>query len=213
MIGVLPNAAWSRAVLAVFLLLAAAAAGAQQMYRWTDENGRVHITDTPPPPSAKGVQKQKARSVPAEGEQGSSYELAQAMKEFPVTLYTAPSCKEPCQQARAALNRRGVPFKEVQVWEEDTAQDLRKLTGGTLDVPVLTVGRSVQKGFQQDAYDALLDSARYPKAGLIAARNQAAPKAPEGYAAPGAAQAEPAKPAATGEEPRPTGPYAPRFSK
>jgi glutaredoxin len=213
MIGVLPNAAWSRAVLAVFLLLAAAAAGAQQMYRWTDENGRVHITDTPPPPSAKGVQKQKARSVPAEGEQGSSYELAQAMKEFPVTLYTAPSCKEPCQQARAALNRRGVPFKEVQVWEEDTAQDLRKLTGGTLDVPVLTVGRSVQKGFQQDAYDALLDSARYPKAGLIAARNQAAPKAPEGYAAPGAAQAEPAKPAATAEEPRPTGPYAPRFSK
>jgi glutaredoxin len=213
MIGVLPNAAWSRAVLAVFLLLAAAAAGAQQMYRWTDENGRVHITDTPPPPSAKGVQKQKARSVPAEGEQGSSYELAQAMKEFPVTLYTAPSCKEPCQQARAALNRRGVPFKEVQVWEEDTARDLRKLTGGTLDVPVLTVGRSVQKGFQQDAYDALLDSARYPKAGLIAARNQAAPKAPEGYAAPGAAQAEPAKPAATAEEPRPTGPYAPRFSK
>jgi glutaredoxin len=213
MIGVLPNAAWSRAVLAVFLLLAAAAAGAQQMYRWTDENGRDHITDTPPPPSAKGVQKQKARSVPAEGEQGSSYELAQAMKEFPVTLYTAPSCKEPCQQARAALNRRGVPFKEVQVWEEDTARDLRKLTGGTLDVPVLTVGRSVQKGFQQDAYDALLDSARYPKAGLIAARNQAAPKAPEGYAAPGAAQAEPAKPAATAEEPRPTGPYAPRFSK
>ncbi len=99
------------------------------------------------------------------------------------------------------------------MWEEDTARDLRKLTGGTLDVPVLTVGRSVQKGFQQDAYDALLDSARYPKAGLIAARNQAAPKAPEGYAAPGAAQAEPAKPAATAEEPRPTGPYAPRFSK
>jgi len=213
MIGVLPNAAWSRAVLAVFLLAAAAAAGAQQMYRWTDENGRVHITDTPPPPSAKGVRKQKARSVPAEGEQGASYELAQAMKEFPVTLYTAPSCKEPCQQARALLNRRGVPFKEVQVWEEDTAQDLRKLTGGTLDVPVLTVGRSVQKGFQQDAFDALLDSARYPKAGLIAARNQAAPKPPEGYAAPGSAQAEPAKPAAPAEEPRPTGPYAPRFSK
>jgi glutaredoxin len=213
MIGVLPNAACFRAVLADFLLAAAAAALSQQMYRWTDDNGRLQITDTPPPPSAKGVQKQKARSVPAEGEQGPSYELAQAMKEFPVTLYTAPSCKEPCQQARAALNRRGVPFKEVQVWEEDTAQDLRKLTGGTLDVPVLTVGRSVQKGFQQDAFDALLDSARYPKAGLIAARNQAAPKPPEGYAAPGSAQAEPAKPAAPAEEPRPTGPYAPRFSK
>ncbi|HEY2336293.1 MAG TPA: glutaredoxin family protein [Burkholderiales bacterium] len=213
MIGVPQNAAKSSAVLAVFLLLAAAAAGAQQMYRWTDENGRVHITDTPPPASATGVKKQAARSVPAETNQGKPYELAQAMKEFPVKLYTAPSCKDPCDQARSLLNRRGVPFKEVQVWEEDTAQDLRKLTGGTLDVPVLTVGRSVQKGFQQDAFDALLDSARYPKAGLIQARSQAAPKPPEGYTAPGAAQAEPAKPAAPAEEPRPTGPYAPRFSK
>jgi glutaredoxin len=214
MIGVLPNAAWSRAVFAVFLLLAAAAAGAQQMYRWTDENGRVHITDTPPPASATGVKKQAARSVPAETKQGTPYELAQAMKEFPVKLYTAPSCKDPCDQARSLLNRRGVPFKEVLVWEDDTAQELKKLTGGSLEVPVLTVGRSVQKGFQQDTYDALLDSARYPRAGILPARNQAAPKPPEDYAAPGAAiQAEPAKPAAEAEEPKSTGPYAPRFSK
>ena len=34
-------------------------AAAQQMYRWTDENGRTHITDTPPPPGAKNVRKVK----------------------------------------------------------------------------------------------------------------------------------------------------------
>ena len=39
----------------VSVFLACAAAQAQQLYRWTDEKGRVHITDTPPPASAKSA--------------------------------------------------------------------------------------------------------------------------------------------------------------
>jgi len=46
-----------RAPLAVLLCAAASAALAQQLYRWTDEKGRVHITDTPPPASARNVQR------------------------------------------------------------------------------------------------------------------------------------------------------------
>jgi glutaredoxin len=210
MIGVRPFAAMLAAVLAAVFTLCAASAQAQQMYRWTDEKGGVHITDTPPPASAKGVQTQKPRAAAPESSPA-PFELAQAMKDFPVTLYTAPNCKEPCEQARSALNRRGVPFKEIQVWEDETNQELKRLAGSN-DVPVLLVGRSVQKGFQQDAFDALLDSARYPRTGILPARSQAAPKPPEDYVAPGQIppRAEPIKPE---EEPRPAGPYAPRFSK
>ena len=131
------------------------------------------------------------------------------MKDFPVTLYTAPNCTEPCARARDALNKRGVPFREVQVWEKESVQELTKLAGST-QVPVLLVGHSVQKGFEQGAFDALLDSARYPRAGLMPARNQGAPKPPEEFAQRQAAQNEPEKPK---EEPRPSGPYSPRFSK
>jgi glutaredoxin len=138
-----------RFVLSVLLACAAGAASAQ-LYRWTDEKGRVHITDTPPPPSAKSVQKTKPGAV------------TQAIKDFPVTLYTSPSCKEGCAAARAALNRRSVPFKEVQVSDEPTNEELKRVSGGN-DVPTLVVGRSVHRGFEQGAYDALLDSARYPK--------------------------------------------------
>ena len=46
-----------RRILGLVLALAASAALAQQIYRWTDEKGRVHLTDTPPPPSAKAVQR------------------------------------------------------------------------------------------------------------------------------------------------------------
>jgi glutaredoxin len=180
-----------------------------QLYRWTDEQGRVHITDTPPPASARNVQK-KASPAGSATQAPTPYALAQAVKEFPVTLYTAPSCKQPCAMAREALNKRGVPFKEMQVWDEETNAELKRVSGGS-DVPTLVVGRSVHRGFEQAAYDALLDSARYPGAGVLPARAQAAPPPPEGYVAPGQREtpaAEPVKPEP--EAPRPTGPYAPK---
>ena len=187
----------SRIVSAFLLALLAASAAAQQIYRWTDEKGRVHITDTPPPASAKDVQKKAYPGSSSDGPSGqSSYELTQAAKDFPVTLYTAPTCNDPCDDARAALNRRGVPFKEVLVADGRTAEELKRVSGGE-QVPVLVVGRSVHSGFLQSAYESLLDAARYPKIGSVPPRAQTQPSTPDESAQPQA------------EEPRPTGPYAP----
>lgn len=180
-----------------------------QLYRWTDDKGRVHITDTPPPASARNVEKKASAAGPAAAGQ-MPFELGQAVKNFPVTLYTSPSCKEPCAAARAVLNKRSVPFKEVQVWDEPSNEELKRVAGAS-EVPTLVVGRSVHRGFEPGAYDALLDSARYPRAGLLPPRAQAAPAPPEGYAPPEKGDpptAQPVKP----EPPPPaaTGPYAPK---
>jgi glutaredoxin len=200
----------ARFLIAFFALVLTAGAANAQLYRWTDDKGRVNVTDTPPPSSARMVEKQKPRANVVESAQP-PFEVAAAMKDFPVVLYTSPSCKEGCEQARNALNSRGVPFREVQVWDDQTNEELKKATGAN-QVPTLMVGRSVQQGFEQGAFDALLDSARYPRAGAVARRNQAAPKLPDGYVQPAerdpqASKAEPVKPQA--EEPRPAGPYAP----
>jgi glutaredoxin len=185
----------SRRFAFLVVLACAGAAGAQQLYRWTDETGRVHITDTPPPANARNIQQKKApRAGAAEPQQ--PYALAQAVREYPVSLYTAPSCKEPCAAARAMLNKRGVPFKEVQVSDEESAEELKKISGAH-DVPTLVVGRSVHRGYLQDGYGALLDAARYPRAGLLPQRAQAAPSQP------GDDKPQDAAPA-------PAGPYAPR---
>jgi glutaredoxin len=181
--------------IAVLVLAAAFAASAQQLYRWTDEKGRVHITDTPPPASARNVQKKSTGAGSSEAQQ--PFELRQAARNFPVTLYTAPACKEPCAAARAHLNKRGVPFTEVQVGDEASRQELRAASGGE-DVPTILVGRSVHRGYAPDSYESLLDSARYPRAGLMAPRAQAAPPPPE---------SDDGKPE---PEPAPTGPYAPK---
>lgn len=188
------------ASITVLFFAAAFAAGAQPLYRWTDEQGRVHITDTPPPASARNVERRSG------GTQGPSqpqepYELRLATRDYPVTLYTAPECKQFCADARALLNKRGVPFKEIQVLDEAAKTALERLSGGT-DVPTLVVGRSVHRGYAEAPYQALLDSARYPRAGLLPPRNQGAPAAPESSGTPAQAPARPESP--------PPGPYSPR---
>jgi len=191
-----------RLILGLVLTCVAASAVAQKMYRWTDQSGRVHITDTPPPPGARDVRPLKPGGGPPAPEAAAapgSFALQKAIKEFPVTLYTAPNCTEACVGARDLLNKRGVPFSETQVIDDDRAAELKKVSGGD-QVPVLKVGTSVYTGFQRAAYDSLLDSAGYPAAGAVPARAQAAPKPPEDYvpppAPPTAAPVKPEAPAA-----------------
>ncbi|HUJ86622.1 MAG TPA: glutaredoxin family protein [Burkholderiales bacterium] len=189
------------AAIALCLALAPGAASAQQLYRWTDAAGGVHVTDTPPPPSAREVEKKAFAGSAVETNQ-LPFELSKAMKDAPVTLYTSPSCKDPCSQARAALNRRGIPFKEIVVWNPETNAELQRVTGAT-KVPTLTVGSMVQQGFEQSAFDSALDVGGYPKAGQLPARTQAAPPAPT-------ATERPSSPPEEAQEP--LGPYAPHFS-
>ena len=116
--------------------------------------------------------------------------MNRVQKDFPVTLYTAPACPEYCEQARALLNRRGIPFAETQVWNAETLSELKSKSGAE-SVPVLVVGTSVLNGFDPARYDMLLDSAGYPKQGTVPARSQEAPGVPEGYVPPPAVESAP----------------------
>jgi glutaredoxin len=176
---------------AAFALLALSSVAVQaQLYRWTDSTGRTHVTDTPPPSDAKGVQK-RASSAPAEESSNEPYALRQAMKDYPVTLYTLASC-DGCTQARKLLNARGIPFAEKTVESEE---QLKKATGAT-GVPALLVGSDIVTGFEAGAYNRSLDAAGYPRAGILKPRNQQPPAPPKGQAQAPAAQAPAAPPAA-----------------
>ena len=164
----------TRALFVLFALLASQAALAQQ-YRWVDENGGVHYTDTPPPPTAKSGERKKLKGN-AVGSQ-TSYELEQALKTAPVTLYSHPECKDLCQLARDVLNKRGVPFTEVSATDEAKLEQLRRVSGSTR-VPVLVVGGQVETSVSADAYSQALDLAGYPRPGVVPARKQAAPAEP-----------------------------------
>lgn len=179
--------------LTAVILASAALSASAQLYRWTDERGRTHFTDTPPPAAAKNVQKREPPPPPAAAAE--PYALQQARQNSPVTLYSQPGC-DPCHEARELLNARGIPFKEVSVTTPAQFEELTKAAGSNA-VPALIVGSAKQQGFEQGAYERMLDAAGYPKIGVLPSRHQQEPRLT-------------AKPAAPSKAAPPLGPYAPR---
>jgi len=130
-----------------------------ETYRWVDSAGRVMISDTPPPSTAKGVAK---LGESGENTDGLPFALRKAKENFPVTLYTSADCTTDCQQARDTLNGRGIPFTEKMLQKAEDANELKQLVGDVF-IPSLKVGKQSFRGFEAGAYNNLLDLAGYPK--------------------------------------------------
>ena len=186
-----------RIILGMFMLAASSVLLAAQLYRWVDEKGNVEWRDTPPPASAKKVEQRKVGggTVPAPE---LPYSIQQAVKNFPVTLWTT-DCGDACTKARAHLARRGVPHDEKD--PRSDFENFKKSTGST-EVPVLFVGSSRLKGYLEGDWDSALDTAGYPRTALVKPQPRAQPKpvpdekgAPveKGAAAPAGAPAAPAQ--------------------
>jgi glutaredoxin len=179
------------ALFAAAMMFSALAAAQANVYRWVDKDGKVHYSDTPPPEPAKSLTQKRVGGGYAESSQ-LPYATQVAMKKSPVTLYTGADCGDPCKQGRDLLAKRGIPFNErdAQGNPED-AEAVKKLVGA-VEVPVLTVGTSKLKGYEEGAWHSLLDGAGYPRTALP---GQVPPRPP---AAP--AKAEPAPVPATTPE-------------
>ncbi len=150
------------ATLALLLCMALAQA---QIYKWTDAKGVVHYSDKPAPGKAK------AAALPPVPEPAPSaalpYALADAVRNYPVTLYSARPCGA-CDQGRDFLKRRGIPFVEKRV-ASDADEAVLKQAGSDGRVPLLLVGRSKLIGFAADDWDKALDAAAYPASSMLPA--------------------------------------------
>jgi glutaredoxin len=186
---------------AVAILLGSLSASAlAQAYRWVDKDGRVHYSGTPPPPAtASNVEKISTQSGTVSNAP-LAFGLQQAMKVNPVKLYTFSGCSAACSDAKALLEKRGVPYTEVSVDSPDKREELKRVSGGA-NVPVLVVGKTVKQGYEESMYNAALDEGGYPKSSQLLPGQKA--RQEEKVAA---------KPAAAANAPpeTPKGPYAPR---
>ena len=162
------------------LLLLCAANSHAQLYKWVGPNGKVSYSDMPPPESAKQTKPLSVHPGSA-GAEGFPYELAEAVKNNPVILYTASQCM-PCDQGRSLLKNRGIPFSEKTVSSNEDIGKLQKISGDA-QLPVLTIGRNMQRGFESGTWGTALTAAGYPQSSTL----------PKGYLG---TPAEPASPAA-----------------
>lgn len=134
-------------------------AHAGSLYRWVDKEGNVHYGERP---AADAVSAEKRRlHGSAENEADLPYSVRKARQDFPVTLYVSPACGEFCIQARALLNKRGIPFAEKNIMTKEDNASFKAVTGGNI-VPTLMVGKTSLAGFAATQWNSELDNAGYP---------------------------------------------------
>jgi glutaredoxin len=151
------------AALAVALSAALDAPAQTSVYKWTDAEGKVHFSDTPPPPSIAKNVIEKRMGGGAGDSSALPYATQMAMKSRPVTLYTAPQCGAPCEDGRSLLGNRGIPSTERDAQASLADAEAVKKAIGALQVPVLMVGNDALKGYETSAWNAALDGAGYPR--------------------------------------------------
>ena len=154
-----------------FLVLVLAVAGlsaaqATPLYKWVDSQGRVSYHDQPPPEGSGYRVEQK--NLGSRGVSGTDEALEQAVKNFPVVLYSVPVCGT-CDLARLYLEKRKVPFTEKNLENNPALQQELKKKSGSLSAPTITVGEKVMNGYLESLLGGELDAAGYPKIGAPAA--------------------------------------------
>ena len=143
------------------LLMMSIGIHAGELYRWVDKSGKVHYGDAPATEAVQIERKKPPFSATQNGED-LPYETRLAQQNFPVTIYAASNCSEPCQQARDFLSHRGIPFTGKTLLTQKEIDDFRQQSGSDQS-PTLAVGRTYLKGFQADEWNRELDIAGYPK--------------------------------------------------
>jgi hypothetical protein len=141
-------------------VLFAAHVQAEEYYRSIDNSGNVHYGDVPLSGSPD-IAKLKPQAEPG-ADDALPFETRRAKEKFPVTLYIADSCGDACVQARAYLNKRGIPFTEKNLVENLDIEAFKKASGGDF-IPALNIGQKWLKGFLEDQWAKELDTAGYLK--------------------------------------------------
>jgi hypothetical protein len=150
-------------LLTLLALSLSVSANAQTVYKWVGKDGKVHYSDQPPPKEIKKVEQPRLRAGSIDTS-GLPYETQRAAQNFPVILFVSEDCKHECDTARAFLRKRGVPFSESIVGTPEQADAFKKRFGSdNVFLPSLTVGSRKQQGFEEGAWNGMLDAAGYPR--------------------------------------------------
>lgn len=148
------------AALILSILAAALPAAAQTAFRWVDKDGHVQYSDQPPPQEIKRFDERKIQ--PNRGNSQLPFATRKAAETFPVILYTGRECGKPCDDGRALLDKRGVPFSETKLESAEDVAAFKNRFGKEPFVPSMAVGRELESGFAAAEWNGLLDKAGYP---------------------------------------------------
>ncbi len=160
--------------MAVLIALGVCPALAAQFYEYTDKNGNVVITDSPPlgtDAREKQVREERIfRSNRAEKDypvyEHKETRGRESRKEQPrkkdysgvsVVMYMADWCGY-CKKAREYISSLGADLTEYDIDKDKSRKDeLRERTGGSTAVPLIDIDGTIIRGYNPTAIKAALD--------------------------------------------------------
>jgi glutaredoxin len=133
-----------------------------ELYKWTDADGTVHYTDTPPPDNRPQIEIKgtissytSAEVVAGTTDAGDSNPTKKSAKPSnkSVVMYSADWCGV-CKKARAYFQQQGIAFREYDIdTSEQGKRGFAKLGGK--GVPVILVDQQRMNGFSAGQFEQL----------------------------------------------------------
>ena len=117
-----------------------------QLYKWVDENGRVHYSDQ----KQEGVQLQDVKGT-VNSYEAVTYDESLFTHVDKVVIYTRPTCGY-CNKAKLFFARNGIKYKEYKVESSAVAKKKYARLNAT-GVPVIFVGKKRMNGFSAPQFE------------------------------------------------------------
>jgi len=149
MIHAIKKSSSLRTALVCLTLLALPATASAGVYKWVDENGKVHFGDRPPADAEKQEIKGRISTYNA----GPTTQSTESDTTTPpkVTMYSTSWCGY-CHKARAHFRANNIQFRELDIEKNSRANREYHKLGGK-GVPLIVVGTQLLSGFSPDRFD------------------------------------------------------------
>jgi len=137
-----------------FIGLLLAASSVAQVYRWTDENGRVTYGSQPPASAKANVVEDRIQSYTAPKIERAPVGPGGSRTTQPVVMYATSWCGY-CAKARAYFARNRIRYTEFDVEKDPAAKAEFKRLGGR-GVPLIVHGGQMMSGFSEESFEAFV---------------------------------------------------------
>ena len=126
-------------------------AGAQaEIYRWTDDSGKVHFTDRKPAQHESSTVNVRVNTYANVSYDTSIFDTGKK-----VVMYSTSWCAY-CKKAKRYFKANSISFTEYDI-ETDPAAKSRYDQMGARGVPVILVGKKRMNGFTEAGFKAIYD--------------------------------------------------------
>ena len=153
--------------LALFFLLSPVDNSTAEIYKWVDENGSVHFTDTPPPGEVNSTvvnpqpnQVEGYGKVPAGRATAPVPVSAQtdqvSRHDLPIVELFVTSWCGYCKKAEAYFTKRNIPFVKYDIEKDQQAARRKASLSNSRGVPFVLIGDVGIPGYSEAAFEQAL---------------------------------------------------------